>query len=598
MLRRPAVVLLALFLPASLSSQQTQYNERVEVRIRNLDVIVNDRAGNAVRGLRQDDFVVLEDGVEQAVSNFAFYDSEATVAPAFDSANAEPLAQAAPPPRRFMFFIDEMAIQGPVRANLKKNAAAIVRTMRPGDLATVVRPTGSTKIVQEYTDDVAAIEKALNGAIDDCRVSMTSPAFAEFRTFRRAMETATNSREIALAKQEFAERETNRVFHRLGQIRALLATMSREEGKRVFVLITSGLSSQPGRAAYEFDQEMKFHEPDDYAVREADQARDEQFAEAGGPGALKAATRATARQWQPIDRWAGMERLEFADFRSQIDDIGRAAAADGITIYALAPEIPLLLDTTSKGVDARSAGSSILQNDIGVQRVVPADMLNQLLHYEGETLTSFAEKTGGRWFRGPGQIDDVFRQLADDLRTYYSLAYRVQGSDAAKPRRIAVKVRNRPELVVRTRTEVVDQPEARDMADRVVAGLLVPYREDDLAMTVKTEKPSKEGKTYSVPIEIVIPVEKLKFYKAEDGTYRAAVSVHYAAARDEKELLSYGQTEQIVELSERQYATRSKGRYRYQSSISVPRGNIRIALGVVDSSTRASSLQTVDVSTH
>lgn len=595
MSRHAVVVFLVLSLPASLISQQSpQYTEQVEVRIRNLDVIVTDRAGNAVRGLKKSDFIVLENGVEQPVSNFAFYDSGATVSDAFDTGNPkEQEVEGNPPPRRFMFFIDEMAMQPRARAALEKHVNEVVKTMRQGDLATVVRPTGAKKIVQEYTGDLVAIQKSLSAAIASCRISMTSPQFAEFRKFRRDMEVASSPREISLAKREFAQRETDRVQHRLAQIRALLATMSREEGKKVFVMVTSGLSSQPGRAAYEFDQQMKFFETGDWVAENRKQSQDEIWAEEREAGWMKAAARAGERRWAPMDRWQGMDPLEFVDFRSQIDDIGRAAAADGVTIYALEPEVPLLLDTTTKGVDARSAGTSLMQNDVTIQNVVPQDMLNQLLHYEAETLTSLTEKTGGKWFRGPGEIDDIFRQLADDLRTYYSLAYRPPSGDDGKPRKIAVQVRNRPELKVRTRTEVVDEPEARDMADRVVAGLLVPHVENDLAMTVKADSPKREGKSYEVPIEIVIPVERLKFFRAADGTWRASVRVHYAAARAEKELLSYGQTEQLVELSEGQYAQRNRGRYRYSSSITVPKGSIKIALGVVDTSTKQASLQTV-----
>jgi VWFA-related protein len=594
MSRRVVVVFLVLSLPASLLSQQApQYTEQVEVRIRNLDVVVTDRAGKTVRGLKKSDFVVLENGVEQNVSNFAFYDSGATVAESFDTNNPKEEEIEPAPPRRFMFFIDEMAMQPRARASLKKHVNDVVSTMRPGDLATVVRPTGSKKIVQDYTGDLAAIQKSLNAAIDSCRISLTSPQFAEFRKFRRDLEQASTPRETSLAKREYAQRETDRVQHRLAQIRALLATMSREEGKKVFVMVTSGLSSQPGRAAYEFDQEMKLFETGDWIGENKKQTQDETWAEERDAGWMKAAARAGERRWSPMDRWQGMDRLEFVDFRSQIDDIARAAAADGVTIYALEPEVPLLLDTTTKGVDARSVGTSLTQNDVTIQKVVPQDMLNQLLHYEAETLTSLTEKTGGKWFRGQGEIDDVFRQLADDLRTYYSLAYRPPAGDDGKPRKIAVQVRNRPELKVRTRTEVVDEPESRDMADRVVAGLLVPYVENDLKMTVKADAPKKEGKEYEVPIEIVIPVERLKFFRAEDGTWRASVRVHYAAAREEKELLSYGQTEQMVELSEGQYAQRNRGRYRYASSIMVPKGNIKIALGVVDTSTRQASLQTL-----
>ncbi|HYH09335.1 MAG TPA: VWA domain-containing protein [Thermoanaerobaculia bacterium] len=601
MWRRTAVVLV-LFLPlASFSQQQQQsqtYGERMDVRIRNLDVVVNDRGGKAVRGLTKDDFVVIEDGVEQAITNFAFYDSDATVSADFATTIGAPAGSAEPPPpRRFLFFIDEMAVHAPARKTLKKHAAEIVAQMKPGDIATVVRPTGATRIVQDYTGDVEAVRKSLEKAIDDCKISITSPAYAEFRMFRRELETSTNPNEVANAKRNFAERETARVTHRLGQIRALLASLGRESGRKVFVLLTSGLSAQPGRAAYSFEEELKLNEaPGSREARDSRQLNNEALAEQGGPGALMAALTASIEIQLPEARWTGMDRQEYGDVRSQIDAMARAAAADGITIYALEPEVPLIVDF-SRGADGGTTGSTQLGGRTNTAYSLPPEMLNHLLFYEGQTLTSLTEKTGGKWFRGVGAIDDVFRQMSDDLRTYYSIAYRPQGEEG-KLRKIKVKVRNRPELVVRTRTEVIDQPEARDMADRVLAGLLYPHHEDSLQMIVKTDKPEKQGKQFGIPLEIVIPVEQLSFTQAQDGTYRAVVNVHYAAARDDKELLSYGQQEQIVELSAAQYAHRNRGRYRYQSTISVPKGNIKIALGVVDTSTKQASLQTVTVTTR
>jgi VWFA-related protein len=601
-LRRVAVVFLILSLIAPTATpQQTQtYGERMDVRIRNLDVVVQDKAGNAIRNLKPEDFLVIEDGVEHAITNFAFYDSGATVSADFATTNDAATTTSAepPPPRRFMFFIDEMAIQSSARKSLKKHALSVVDTMKEGDVATVVRPTGSARIVQDYTGDLAMIRKSLEKAIDDCKISITSPAFAEFRMFRRALETATNSTEVAIAKRDFAERETSRVMHRLGQMRALLGSLGRESGKKVFVLITSGISAQPGRAAYSFEEELKLTEagsPSARAAADAAQSQDENFFAAEGAGSLKAGLRAAVRGSQKPEGWSGSHRQEFGDVRSQIDALGRAAAADGVTIYALEPEVPLILDT-SRGADSRDTGSTILGEHLSTTNVLPPEMLNHLLAYEAETLKSLTEKTGGKWFRGVGSIDDTFKQMADDLRTYYSIAYRPKSVEG-KLNKIVVKVRNRPELVVRTRTEVIDQPEARDMADRVLAGLLYPHREDSLQMTVKADKPEKQpkGKQFDVPLEIVIPVERLSFVEASDGTFRAVVNVHYAAARDDKELLSYGQQEQIVELSAAQYARRKAGRYRYQTTITVPKGNIKVALGVVDTSTKQASLQTVSV---
>lgn len=592
-----AIVVLAL--AAAASAQQ--YTESLEIRLHNFDAVVTDREGKAVTGLTREDFVILEDGVPQAITNFAFYDAGiATVVPATAGESPElPSASGeAPPPRRYVFFIDEMAIQASARNKLKTAALALVRTMRPGDVATVVRPTGTAKIVQDYTGDVAAVEKSLGKAIDDCRIRMTAPAFAELNAFRRALETADSQNEINAAKREYAERSRARVAQRITQLRALVTTMGADEGKKILVLITSGLSSQPGREAYSADEQIGIFEvlKEESEGDEYQRVYNELAGEAPTPdedlnplGRLKQDLRAA----QGRSLWKGMEKIEVADFKTQIDNLARAAAVEGVTIYALEPEVPLMLDT-GRGADAGSRGSTLLSTHLSADEVVPSEMLGQLLHHGGETLTSLTERTGGRWFRGVSSIDDTFRQVSEDLRIYYSLAYRQRGNDA-RPRKVTVTVKNRPDLRVRTRSEVIDGSATRDMSGRVLANLVYPRDLNNLAIQVNTEKARKKGRAYVVPFEVVIPVEKLTFLPSDDGVYRARVIVHYATAREEKEFVSYGGQEQIVELSQEQHANPRMIRYRYRGDLTVPRGEFRVAVGVVDKNSRTSSLQTMSV---
>src|SRR5437773_2549590 len=98
------IVIAALLL---LQSQQTAptFLETLEVRITNVDVVVTDRDGKAVRGLHRDDFTVLESGAPQTITNFADYGgtkgaAEAVATPAAPDSNA-------PPQRKFLFFIDD-----------------------------------------------------------------------------------------------------------------------------------------------------------------------------------------------------------------------------------------------------------------------------------------------------------------------------------------------------------------------------------------------------------------------------------------------------------------------------------------------------------
>ena len=595
-MRASVAILLVL---ASFIALGQQYTETVEVRLHSLDAIVTDRDGKPVTGLTKEDFVVLENGAPQEITNFSSYESSAStfsIPEATQPAAAAPSevkAVSAPPPRRFVFFIDEMAIQSAARNTLKKNALELVRAMRPGDMAAVVRPSGAARMVQEFTSDAAVVERALNKEIDDCKVRMTAPAFRELQAFRRALETAQSSNEVNAAKRAYMDASRARVDQRLSQIRALITSMASSPGKKVLVIITSGLSAQPGREAYSFDEQVGIFEAP--KPPEVEAGLDEVTLANMPPLArLKIDLKEDMSKFSSPG-WEGMEKIRAMDYRAQIDNLGRTAAAEGITIYALEPEVPLMLDAT-RGADSRTMGSTLTGGSVGGKHVVPDEFLEQLLLHEAQTLTSFAEKTGGRWFRGPAQIDDTFKQLTSDLQAYYSIAYRAKGADG-KPRQVKVAVKNRPELVVRTRSEVIERSSARDMSERVLAGLL--YMEDinELKMTARAETPQKQkkGRSYNVPLEIVIPVEKIAFVRTNDGKYVARVSVHYATAREEREFFSYGKQEQLIELTGQQYAELQKIRYRYTSTITVPKGHIRIAVGVIDATSKLSAMRTLSV---
>jgi|GEM_PF-960315 len=579
---------------------QGQYVDSIEVRLHNLDAIVTGPDGKPVTGLTKEDFIVLEDGKPQEITNFSSFESSsstmskqeaATAAPSADSAAAKNVA----PPRRYVFFLDEMGIQAMARAKLKTAALQLVKTMRPGDVAAIVRPSGAARMIQEYTGDVAAVEKSLGKAIDECKISMRAPAFREFQAFRRALEIAETQNEINAAKRAYMDGARARVEQRLSQIRALITSMAGNDGKKVLVLITSGLSSQPGREAYSTEEQMGLFETPREKERTDPNPWEGMAIEDMGPLARLQIDVREQMASRNGPGWKGMEKLRNADFLTQIHDLGRIAAAEGVTIYALEPEVPLMLDF-SRAADSRTLGSTLLGPNAMVegQKNVPSEMLGQLLHHEGETLTSFAEKTGGKWFRGIGDIDDTFKQVTSDLDAYYSIAYRVRAGDA-KPRKVQVVVKDRPELQVRTRSEVIDRSNAHDMSERVLAGLLYATEMNELKMIVNTTMPKKKGRQYEVPVEIVIPVEKIVFTRGADGKHRALVSVHYATAREEREFFSYGRQEQLIELTDSQYEEMRRIRYRYTSTIKVPKGHIRIALGVMDTSSKLSSLSTLSI---
>lgn len=560
-----STLLLALLIVATPVVAQTPYIETFELRLQNLDVVVTDAKGNSVRGLTKDDFVVVENGKPQALTNFAIYDAAASTAssvtaPAGTQEAAESIS--APPARRIVFFIDELGVQRAARNRLYNNVKSFVDAMRPGDVAAVVRPTTKEKIVQEFTGDRASLERALKQAIDDSAVEFAGPK-QELTNLRWQLKNAEGTpHAIRQAKYEYADAAARRVTHRLGQIRALTSSLAGIEGKKIVVLVTMGLSAKPGSEAWDFAETVGAIDP---ITMRGDGADD------------------IERTYHPV----------LHDLTPQIHEIGRTAAANGVTIYALEPDVPL--DLNVRG-NAAIPGKPGFLGSIGAD---PAMELPQGFHADTlqnaeVTLASLTETTGGRWFRGLENIDDTFKQVSSDVSFYYSLAYRATG-EAQEGKRVRVSVRNRPELRVRTRTEVLEKSTDREMSDLVVASLLYPRTVNELGITVTPGTPAKDRGLYTIPLDVVIPLKSLTFLPADGGKYAASFDLHYAAAGERRDFGTGGKRQQTIEISPEQYAQLGTTTYRYKTGIQVSPGRARIAIGVLDTATKLTGFRTVEV---
>jgi VWFA-related protein len=577
---RNAIALsIAVLLFAPILIAQVPYIETFEVHLHNLDVVVTDAKGNPVRGLTKNDFIVLENGKPQPVTNFSLYDTSASTASSVNPAAAatETFEAVPPPPRHFVFFIDEIEVQRNARNRLYKRVQEFVEAMREGDVASVVRPTAPNKVVQEFTGDRAAIESALKTAIDQSDLKMTGLS-ADIAQLRNALGVENQppncvpgrrngckesnvflSSNRATAQRDYAFAARRRVEHRLGQIRALTSSLGSIEGRKILVMVTMGLGSVPGSEARSLQQELGVDEL------------------SSGDG-------------DDFDRLVKPEVITRSSLNA-IDEIARSAAANGVTIYALEPEVHLeLLSRGAASIPVKEGGGGP-----DLRKDVSTSMHVDLLQNSAATLTSLSEKTGGRWFRGDAGIDDTFKQLSTDLSVYYSLAYRATGA-AGETRKVDVKVRNRPELKVRTRTEVLQKSTGREMDDLVVASLIYPRPVNELDVHVTAGTPVKTRGYFTIPIDIVLPVNKLTFLPSEDGTkYVASFDVHYASAGRERDFMTGGKQNQVVEITPEQYKQLAGVNYRYKTGINVSEGTSKIAIGMIDETSKLTGFGAVEV---
>ena len=565
-MRRTAAAFAVAVTIAAIATAQQGYFETFEVRLHNLDVLVTDAKGNPVHGLTKADFIVLEDGVPQTISNFSAYDDGTSRVSSVNAVEAPPMIEEKPLPRRFIFFVDDMAVQQHARRSLIRHANALVDQLRDGDMAAVLRPTGVNRVAQDYTTDRNALRKVLTEAIESCTVRGDAPGLQEMLILGRSLAEAHNEDVKNHARGVYALQVRGRVQQRLAQLRAIIGSTAGIEGRKVLVVITAGLPSYPGRDAVEFEDQLK-------------------------PGVVRQVT-----------AWG-----QTGDFKPFIDEVARTAAANGVTIYALEPEVPAS-PSVNKSASSRTVGSTQRKkpgllshtndeatvNHVAGSQIMPAQMLPELLHYRGETLTSLTEKTGGKWFRGVGGIDDVFRQVASDLRVYYSLAYRAT-STGDQPRRIEVKIRNRPELRARTRTDVIDRSPEQEMADLTFANLLFPRDLNELKVAVTAGTPVRNEKAYRVPLDVVIPLDKLTFAQIDGGKFASVADIHFAAAGLTNDFTVSGRHRHNIEITAEQHAARAGVTTRFKTGIQVPKGRTRIALGIIDEASRLAGFTNVEV---
>jgi Ca-activated chloride channel homolog len=139
--RRPgrwslAIVMAATMVAAGVRAQQV-FRSGTDAVV--MTVTVTDAAGRLVAGLEREDFQVFEDMVAQDITNF--------------SRQPQPIA--------LSLVIDTSASMEPKLVIAQEAAMGFIRRMGPDDRAQIIDFDSQAKILQDFTDDRAALERAI-----------------------------------------------------------------------------------------------------------------------------------------------------------------------------------------------------------------------------------------------------------------------------------------------------------------------------------------------------------------------------------------------------------------------------------------------------
>jgi VWFA-related protein len=139
-----------------------------------VDVRVYDKSGKPVTDLKQSDFRVTEDGVQQTISDFSLEDVEKLAQATGGNEQAQVIDLAKLPPeanaeqvlqdhRLLVFFFDISSMQpDELMRALKSSSDFVSNRMTPADLIAVVTYSASLRVVQDFTNDRDVLKKALH----------------------------------------------------------------------------------------------------------------------------------------------------------------------------------------------------------------------------------------------------------------------------------------------------------------------------------------------------------------------------------------------------------------------------------------------------
>jgi VWFA-related protein len=512
------------------------------VSLLSLDVVVTDAAGDAVHGLKMEDFEVLHGGKPVTLSNFhevvGSGGGVSAVPPAVVGTPAVPVA-AAPVPRprrRLVLFFDRLQISDPERRSELFDSLhrLLTESLEPPDEAMIVTWNRSIQTVAPFTSDLEKLEVSLE------------------QIERQSGRTATETGELELIRSDqlwwdilvadpmvglsaagqkpsgelAAQQALFEMKAKTAALKGLSATLGGMEGRKILVFVSHRFSRYAG---------MEFLLP----------------------------KRATAED-------AAALLIKEFDTKPLLDEVARAANANGVTLYSLFPagmDEPLV-----------SAADHLADNP-GVRGDPLGGRERFALQNEMEALSFVADKTGGVAAVGGGNVAKFVDRVSSDLDSWYSLGYLSPGNVGnSVPVKVRVKGRK---LNVRVRGSQIEKTPEEQMRDRVLAHLFRPDERARIPITVAAKVSPSAKDRFRIALEIQIPIASLVLLptaKGESGT----ISVFVASVSPKGDFSEVNRQRRLFDIPAADLETAKTGHYTYTLDVETAAPEARVCVGVWD----------------
>jgi len=373
-----------------------------------LDVTVRDKAGQFVPDLKMSDFIVLEDGVEQSVSESRLiYGGRELAVEVLSAPTAAPEGMILPPSRPaadvsgriFIIFVDDLHLQAGDSPRVRNLLTQITNTLvHDGDLFSVVS-TGPSSIEVQMTYDRGRLTESI----------------------KKVMGSGMSPEDILLAPSSSSggpQELRHRVHVAFSTAYDLLKQLEKVNNRRkAFIYLSSGYDFNP------FTESRWKQEQEKYSIPDRD-ANGNVPLETGNP----------SRERDPMNPFeSGSAVFAMADLVAQEAELIRAANRANTTFYTIDP----------RGL---IAGPDINQT-------LTTTEWRNYVQTSVDSLRTLGELTGGFCVCNSNDFKKGLERIDAETSDYYILQYYSSNPDPLrKVRKIEVKTR-RPDLQLKTRSE-------------------------------------------------------------------------------------------------------------------------------------------------
>jgi VWFA-related protein len=464
-----ATLLTVLAWPAAAQDSRTApgvFGEVIEVRVVNLELVVTDKKGNRITGLKHEDFQLEVDGKEVPVEYFTeIFSGRAVERPSDAPVSSVPqLAPGEAVSTSYLVFVDEFFSREAERDRVVRHMIEQLPHLAPEDRLAVVAFDGKgLEMLSSWTQSQSAMADVL-------RRTQARPAYgaqwqATLRTYEFNREHGADvafqqgrNPDLATELTQNEEQAVMEVTHQVERVVlaavSALRSFANPPGRKVMLLLSGG---------WPYD-----------------------------PVGFISQNRSRVGLDQPYSSGAEL-------YRPLIETANRLS----YTLYTV--DTPGLMAEGNQG-SSLTGDAALIQGNERFRRQFELD----------SSLTQLAVRTGGRAFLN-GRETDALAEVVADTRTYYWLGFTPSWKGNDENHDIRVKMR-RPGLEVRTRKSYSDLSRRAEVTMMVESSLLFgnPPSEEPLLTRVGKARKSGFGRV-TVPLSVIIPVSALTFLPHEKG---------------------------------------------------------------------------------